>query len=58
MLQLLKIKEVARELRVHDTTVRRWLKQGILEGVPLPHSGTREGYRIKRSTIDTVLGKE
>lgn len=54
---LLTVTEVARVLRCDDTTVRRWIKQGVLEAVILPHVNARQGYRIKRTTLDRVLGK-
>ncbi|HLI90867.1 MAG TPA: helix-turn-helix domain-containing protein, partial [Ktedonobacteraceae bacterium] len=50
--ELLTVSEVARILRVDDTTVRRWVKQGALEAVVLPHVNERQGYRIKKSTLD------
>ena len=53
---LLTVSEVAKILRVDDTTVRRWVKQGALEAVVLPHLNTRQAYRIKRETLDRVLG--
>ena len=34
--ELLTVREVARRLRVDDTTVRRWIKHGTLEAVSLP----------------------
>jgi excisionase family DNA binding protein len=52
---LLTIREVADELRVDDTTVRRWIKGGVLEAIALPHSGQRQGYRIRRSTLENLL---
>jgi excisionase family DNA binding protein len=52
---LLTVSEVARRLRVDDTTVRRWIKSGALEAITLPHRGKRQAYRIKRSTLDTLL---
>lgn len=55
---LLTISEVARILRVDDTTVRRWVKQGTLEAVALPHAGERLAYRIRRETLDALLGEE
>jgi len=54
--ELLTVGEVARILRVDDTTIRRWVKQGILEAVILPHVNARQAYRIKRETLDRVLG--
>jgi excisionase family DNA binding protein len=58
MSELLTVSEVARILRVDDTTVRRWVKQGALEAVVLPHVNSRQAYRIKRETLDRVLGAE
>jgi len=40
---------------VDDTTVRRWIKNGVLEAITLPHRGTRQAYRIRRSTLDALL---
>ncbi len=57
MSNLLTVSEVARILRVDDATVRRWVKQGVLEAVVLPHVHTRQVYRIKRETLDRVLGE-
>jgi excisionase family DNA binding protein len=53
--ELLTVREVARRLRVDDTTVRRWIKSGALEAITLPHRGKRQAYRIKRSTLDRLL---
>ena len=52
---LLTVGEVARQLRVDDTTVRRWIKNGVLEAISLPHSGIRQAYRIRRSTLEDLL---
>ncbi len=57
MSDLLTVAEVARILRVDGTTVRRWVKQGVLEAVVLPHVNTRQAYRIKRETLDKMLGE-
>lgn len=53
--ELLTVREVARRLRVDDTTVRRWIKHGKLEAVSLPHVGKRQAYRVRRSTIENLL---
>ncbi|HYU72345.1 MAG TPA: helix-turn-helix domain-containing protein [Ktedonobacteraceae bacterium] len=53
--ELLTVHEVARQLRVDDTTVRRWIKNGVLEAITLPHRGARQAYRIRRSTLDALL---
>ena len=52
---LLTVREVARQLRVDDTTVRRWIKNGVLEAITLPHQGTRQAYRIRRATLEALL---
>ena len=56
--ELLTVTEVASILRVDDTTVRRWVKMGALEAVVLPHVNARQAYRIKRETLDRVLGNQ
>ena len=53
--ELLTVGEVARRLRVDDTTVRRWIKTGALEAVTLPRIGKWQAYRIRRSTFDALL---
>jgi excisionase family DNA binding protein len=55
--ELLTVREVALRLRVDDTTVRRWVKNGALQAVTLPHAGNRQSYRIKVSTLDTLLNE-
>ena len=51
---LLTVHEVARQLRVDDTTVRRWIKCGALEAIALPHRGKRRGYRVRKHTLDAL----
>src|SRR5262249_61883799 len=55
--ELLTVREVARRLRVDDTTVRRWIKHGTLEAVSLPHVGKRQAYRVRRRTIESLLNQ-
>jgi excisionase family DNA binding protein len=57
MNNLLTVAEVAQILRVDDTTVRRWIKQGVLDAVVLPHIHERQGYRIKRETLEKLVGE-
>lgn len=52
---LLTVREVAKQLRVDDTTVRRWIKNGVLEAITLPHRGARQAYRIRKSTLVNLL---
>lgn len=56
MSELLTVSEVARILRVDDTTVRRWVKQGALEAVVLPHVNERQAYRVRKSTLEKLIG--
>jgi len=53
--ELLTVHEVAQILRVDDTTVRRWIKNGVLEAVALPHKGLRTAHRVRRETLDALL---
>lgn len=53
--ELLTVSEVSETLRVDDTTVRRWIKQGALKAVILPHVRERQAYRIHRATLDKLL---
>lgn len=57
MTELLTVSEVAKILRVDDTTVRRWVKTGAMDAVILPHVNDRQAYRIRRGTINAILGK-
>lgn len=56
--ELLTVSEVADTLRVDDTTVRRWVKNGVLEAVVLPHLGNRQSYRIRKATLNKITGEE
>jgi excisionase family DNA binding protein len=55
MNELMTVHEVAEILRCDDTTVRRWVKNGALEAVVLPHINKRQAYRIKKVTLDAIL---
>ncbi len=52
---LLTVTEVARRLRVDSTTVRRWITNGVLEAVILPHQGKRLSYRVRQQTLDQLF---
>lgn len=52
---LLTVREVATQLRVDDTTVRRWIKSGALEAITLPHLHKRHAYRIRQDTLNNIL---
>lgn len=55
MEDLLTVREVARALRVDETTVRRWIKEGVMEAIRLPHRSKRMGYRVNQTTISGIL---
>ncbi len=52
---LLTIRDVARHVRVDDTIVRRWIKQGVLEAITFPHCGTRQASRLRRAPLEALL---
>lgn len=52
--KLLTVGEVARILRVDPTTVRRYIKLGVLEAVALPSAGKKQAYRVKWGVIDEL----
>ncbi|MDR7415287.1 MAG: helix-turn-helix domain-containing protein [Armatimonadota bacterium] len=45
---MLTVREVARRLRVTEESVRRWLRGGLLRGVPLRG---RAGWRIPEAEL-------
>lgn len=53
--ELLTVQEVANILRVDETTVRRWIKDGALEAIKLPNEGKRVTHRVRRSTVNSIL---
>lgn len=53
--ELLTVREVAQWLRVDESTVRRWIRGGVLETIVLPHRGKYQSYRIQRATIEKIL---
>ena len=55
--ELLTVREVSETLRVDGTTVRRWIKNGALEAVALPHRSKRMAYRVKRETVHKLLNQ-
>ena len=48
----LTVAEVAHELKVTTETVRRWLREGRLQGSILSDRG---GWRIRRSEVDQFM---
>ncbi len=59
--EFLTVPDVARKLQVSEETIRRWLRDGRLEGVML---GRRAGWRIRPESVEkmlnamVVMGKE
>jgi len=53
--ELLTAQEVARRLRVDETTVRRWVNNGSLEAIKFPPRSRRQCYRIRKSVLDALL---
>ncbi|MDP9358513.1 MAG: helix-turn-helix domain-containing protein [Chloroflexota bacterium] len=49
------VKDIVDMLKVHEQTVRRWIKQGDLPAVLF---GRRGGYRIKASDLDAFLSTQ
>lgn len=44
--------EAARYLDVHEETIRRWAREGL---VPAAKLGNRGGFRFKREDLDQFL---
>lgn len=55
MKEFLTPSEVARILRVDDTTVRRWIKDGRIEAEVSGRK--RPVYHIKRETVNAMLNQ-
>lgn len=51
----LTLRDVAHALNVHETTVLRWVRAGVIKGAR-PKSGYRKGgWRIKRSALRKAI---
>ena len=46
------VEEIVDLLKVHEQTVRRWLREGQLRGVLL---GRKAGYRVRESDLEAFL---
>lgn len=53
--QWMTVAEICERLRVHEETVRRWLRTGQLKGRAF---GGRMGYRIRASDLDEFLRQD
>jgi excisionase family DNA binding protein len=45
--------EIAKRLRVDESTVRRWIRTGLLEAETI-REGRRNRHRIRKVTIETL----
>jgi len=52
--ELLTVNDVARQLKLHPETVRRWIRSGKLRAISL--GSDRAGLRIRASEIQRLLG--
>lgn len=51
MPEFLTVHEVAKRLRVHPATVRRWINEGVI-----PATRVGRDYRIPADSIEALLG--
>lgn len=59
--ELYMVTDVARHFHVDETTVRRWVREGSMQAVKLPHKGKRIPLRFTGDQvrqIDPNFGKE
>lgn len=49
------VAEICDRLRVHEETVRRWLRSGQLAGRAF---GGRTGYRVRESDLEAFLNQD
>lgn len=52
MEQLLTVEDVADRLQVHPETIRRWLREGRLQGYRISRRG---GWRIRPESVEAML---
>lgn len=55
MNQWLTVAQIAEQLQVHQETVRRWLRDGRLEG---KNFGGKGGYRVRQAELNKFLDKD
>jgi excisionase family DNA binding protein len=51
--ELLTVDEVTRILKVHEETVRRWIRSGELPALLL--GSARGGYRVRQTDLDRFI---
>ncbi len=52
--QLLTVEQVAVRLQVNEQTIRRWLREGELTGIPF---GGRTGWRMSEEDVQAFLDR-
>ena len=52
--RLLTVDQVAERLQVNEQTIRRWLREGELTGVPF---GGRTGWRVSEEDLQEFLDR-
>ena len=49
------VEQIATTLRVHEQTVRRWLRTHVLAG---RYFGGRTGWRVRQTELDAFLARD
>jgi excisionase family DNA binding protein len=49
----LTVRQITEELKVHEETARRWIRQGDLPAILL--GSAKGGYRVRRSDFDRFI---
>jgi excisionase family DNA binding protein len=52
----LTVREITRLLKVHEETVRRWVRSGALPAILL--GSARGGYRVRRGDLDRFIAEQ
>lgn len=52
--ELLTTEEIAKELKYHIETVRKWIREGKLKAMRI----NRKEYRVKRSELERFLAEK
>jgi excisionase family DNA binding protein len=54
MKPFLTVEDVARQLQIHPETIRRWLREGRLEGIRISR---RAGWRVRPEAVEKMLSE-
>lgn len=52
----LTVQEITQTLKVHEETVRRWIRQGALPAILL--GSYKGGYRVRRADFDRFVAEQ